>query len=55
MLEMKEDLLPMLKITGRGLFYSWMPLRRLVILALEAVDYNPSQVNSLNPYFVIIL
>jgi len=33
MLEMKEDLLPVFKITGRGLFYSWMPLRRLVILA----------------------
>ena len=33
MLEMKEDLLPMFRITGRGWFYSWMLLRRLVTLA----------------------
>lgn len=37
MLEMKEGLLPMFRITGRGWFYSLMPLRELVTLARWAV------------------
>lgn len=33
MLEMKEDLLPMFRTTGRDWYCSWMPLKRRVTLA----------------------